>query len=307
MKYQIKKSIIINAKTEKIKPLITDFNHWKTWSPWSICEPNHQQIITGNPCEVGHKMSWNGKIIGSGHNAIEKINENYIYYHLEFLKPWKSTAKTRLSLEKTSEGTKVTWTMDSSIPFFLFFMINKMKAWIGMDYERGLKMLKTLAEKGKIETKTTNEGISEFQGFSYIGIQKTSTIKNIGKEMKQAFTELIEELKSQGKSAKHFISIYIKSDIVSQKMTYIAAISDEELKESNLKGNYLKGVIDSGKVLEIKHKGSYEFLGNAWSMGMMFLRAKKIKKKKHPFEYYWNSPYEVKPEELETSIYFPIK
>ena len=89
--------------------------------------------------------------------------------------------------------------------------------------------------------------------------------------------------------------------------TYIAAISDEDIQEVDLDSDYIKGSINSGKCLEINHDGSYEFLGNAWSMGMMVSRAKKMKVRGHPYEQYWNSPMEVKPEELKTNIYIPVK
>ena len=89
--------------------------------------------------------------------------------------------------------------------------------------------------------------------------------------------------------------------------TYIAAVSDEDLSDLDLDADYIQGKINDAKMLEIKHNGSYEFIGNAWSMGMMTMQAKKIKGSGFPFEQYWNSPLEVKPEELKSSIYFPVK
>lgn len=90
-------------------------------------------------------------------------------------------------------------------------------------------------------------------------------------------------------------------------MTYIAAVSDEDLKEVDLGPDYVRGEIASSKALEIKHDGAYDFLGNAWSMGMMYLRAKKMKGKHFPFEQYWNSPMEEEPDNLKTSVFYPVK
>jgi effector-binding domain-containing protein len=42
-------------------------------------------------------------------------------------------------------------------------------------------------------------------------------------------------------------------------------------------------------------------------MGMMYTRAKKLKMRGKPFEYYWNSPLETPENELKTSIYFPVE
>ena len=90
-------------------------------------------------------------------------------------------------------------------------------------------------------------------------------------------------------------------------VTYIAAISDENVGDLNLGNEYIKGTITNGKMLEIKHNGAYDFLGNAWSMGMMNMRAKKMKAGGDPFEQYWNNPMETAPEDLKTSVYFPLK
>ena len=90
-------------------------------------------------------------------------------------------------------------------------------------------------------------------------------------------------------------------------ITYIAAVSDENIKDKDFGPQTASGRLDDSQALEIHHEGSYEFLGNAWSMGMMHLQAKKQKQKGFPFEMYWNNPKEVSPEELKSSVYFPIK
>ncbi len=307
MKFDLNRSIIIDADIEKVFTHIKDFKHWSKWSPWSICEPDHKDTVSGKAGEVGHKMKWNGKIIGSGEQSIEKIEDYIIDYDLQFFKPHASKAKTRFILEKSGKKTKVTWTMDSSLPFFLFWMIGMMKSWIEMDYDRGLRMLKEICEKGKINAKTSNEGIIPFKGFSYIGIKSAATIENMPKKMQSDFNKLYNMLESKGKTAKHWISIYTKSDMKNKSFEWIAACSSEELAGIDVGEEFITGTIESQKMLKIHHSGSYTFLGNAWSMGMMYLRAKKLKQNAKPFEYYLNSPMETDEKDLKTDIYFPIK
>jgi len=307
MKFNITRNTLIKADMQKVQSLVKDFKHWSTWSPWTIAEPDCKMSSEGSPGQVGHQMSWDGEIIGSGMNTIEAISENQISYNLEFIKPFKSKAKTAFEFKKKEGGVEVTWTMDSSMPFFLFFMIPMMKAWIGMDYDRGLKMLKAMAEHGKVNAKTTNGGITEFKGFSYVGIQRTARMDEIAKSMGPDFEKLTKDVQAKGLNPKHWVSLYPKFDMKSQMMTYIAAASVEDAEQVDMGSDYVAGSIKSGKMLEIKHDGSYEFLGNAWSMGMMYLRAKKMKQKPVPFEYYWNNPKETKEDELKTSIYFPVK
>ena len=308
MKYNVEKSTTIEAPTNQVRSLIEDFKHWNSWSPWTIVEPDCPITINGQPNKQGHSMFWDGEIIGSGQNTLRSSDNRGIYYDLEFFKPWKSQAKTSFLFEDMGKQTKVTWTMDSTMPFFLFFMVKTMKNWIGMDYERGLRMLKEMAEKQRIDCKTTNNGIIDYKGFSYVGIKRTTTIADMPNAIKQDFERLVNDIVvEKQKSAMHWLCIYPKFDMKNMTATYIAAVSDENLKNENLGSNYVNGNIKDSKMLEIKHDGSYEFLGNAWSMGMMVTRAKKYKCTDFPFEQYWNSPMETPPEELKTSIYFPIK
>ena len=42
-------------------------------------------------------------------------------------------------LKRAGLAPELTWTMDSSLPFFLFWMKKSMEGFIGMDYDPGLK------------------------------------------------------------------------------------------------------------------------------------------------------------------------
>ena len=308
MKYHIERSTLIDADKDRVLSFIKDFNKWNSWSPWTIIEPDCSITVEGTPGDEGHMMRWDGSVIGSGINTLVSNNGSELTYNLEFWKPWKSKAQTRFILEETNEGTKVTWTMDSSMPFFLFFALNSMKTLISLDYDRGLRMLKEMSEKGTVDADTTVNGIVDLEGFSYVGIQKTAPIEQMGPEMKKDFEKLMHDvIQKRGKSAKNWLSLYPKMDMKNMRMTYIAAVSDEALQGEDLSPEYVRGTVKTGKAFEIKHRGSYDFIGNGWSMGMMHIRAQKLKQGGVPFELYWNNPKEVSPHELQTSIYFPLK
>ena len=310
MKYNVQKSTTINASLSRVREFVEDFNHWNSWSPWTVIEPSCPISVSGNANEAGHCMRWNGDVIGSGENTLISSDSNRLNYDLEFFKPWKSKAQVSFLFEdikKMDTQTKVTWTMNSSMPLFLFFMIKTMKNWIGMDYDRGLRMLKEVCENGSVKCTTTNEGLVEYKGFSYVGIERTVSFSDIPYAMKKDFEKLVKDIVVNAqKGAKHWLCIYPKFDIKNMRATYIAAVSDEGLIDLNLGPEYIKGHIDDSRMLEIQHKGSYDFLGNAWSMGMMYMRSKKYKSNAYPFEQYWNNPMETAPDELSTSIYFPI-
>ena len=69
-------------------------------------------------------------MVGSGNMNVTAENApQSIDYDLTFLKPWKSRAKVRFELERKGDGTKTTWFMESSLPFFMFWM-KKMMALV---------------------------------------------------------------------------------------------------------------------------------------------------------------------------------
>lgn len=304
MKYSLTRHIEIEKPLSEVLPLVSDFRNWHMWSPWTVLEPGHTVSFSGNMGEVGAQMSWDGNIIGKGSLSVERLTDTRIAYNLQTLKPYKSKSKTSFLFEEKEGKTIVTWTLHSQVPFFLFFLVGTIRSALEMDYDRGLLLLKEKAEKGVIKAKTVCEGLVPFEGFSYVGIRNTSTMDQMPTDMNTAFSRIIEEL---GMESKHWISVYLKIKMSTQQFTYISAVSDERFPDKRLKRGFVRGQIQSGKMLKVTHYGSYTFLGNAWSLGMMTLKAQKLKKMGAPFESYRNSPHDTAPDDLITDIYFPVR
>lgn len=99
-KMNVLQSIHIDASPEKIYPLISNLNHWNRWSPWVLAEPT-AKITTTNE---GTYHEWEGDIIGAGNLKIESSQPNVsVAMALTFLKPWKSSASTRIHLHKNKK------------------------------------------------------------------------------------------------------------------------------------------------------------------------------------------------------------
>jgi uncharacterized membrane protein len=172
-KTHVSKSINIDRSPDEIFKKLNDFNQWPQWSPWLICEPDARVEVAPD----AKYYEWEGKRVGSGNMRI--INEQpngSIDYDLTFLTPWKSTAKVRFALEDTGESTKVTWIMDSSLPFFMFWMKKSMESFIGMDFDRGLNMLKEQVEDGTVNSKLEFIGEGSYPGCQYLGITRTCSM-----------------------------------------------------------------------------------------------------------------------------------
>ncbi len=305
-KMQITRSIKINATPEQIYSKLSDFNNWQPWSPWLIMEPEASVKVSDN----NKFYEWEGDRVGSGNMRIidEKPNES-ILIDLAFLKPWKSTSKTHFEFKQNGEGTEVTWVMDGSWPFFLFWMKKQMEAYVGMDYERGLAMLKEYIEDGETHSKLEFKGISDFPGGQYIGITTDCTMHSLGPKMVEDFTTLWDFMKDHmDKVAGKGFSMYHKWDPVKNKVSYTSGIQVTEIPEG-LPSNIKQGSIPATKIYTVGHIGPYKHLGNAWGTLYNMQRSKtfKVNKSIHPFEVYLNTPAEVAENELHTEVHFPIK
>ncbi len=98
--------------------------------------PEAQVTVSADPKSVGSTYEWKGNIMAQVRLLTETHSRQLIDDELLFLKPFKSKAQVRFELAPTSRGTKLTWVMDSSLPWFMFWMIPMMKTFIGMDYRR---------------------------------------------------------------------------------------------------------------------------------------------------------------------------
>ena len=303
----IERSIEISASSDQVYAAINDFNKWMIWSPWLISEPEAQVEIA----EDGRSYSWKGNRVGEGNMKIRSEEKGKsIDFDLNFLKPWKSSSSTRFELSDVGEGvTKATWTMDSSLPFFMFWMKKMMAAFVGAEYERGLDMLKSLVESGEVHSKLDFDGFDEYQGCEWIGIKTECTLDEIGPQMERDFSSIGNHIQAHADLASGPVfTIYHKWDMVKNMVSYTAAVPVRN-RPADLPSNFTSGTIPACKVYKIRHTGPYMHVGNAWSTGYMMARNKEFKqmKKIDPFEIYLNDPKETPAKELITLLHFPVK
>ena len=303
--FHVEKSIEIKVSPDIVYKVISDFSNWRFWSPWLVLEPDAKVEVTSG----GKHYAWEGKRTGSGEmKMLEEDPPHRLDIMLTFLKPWKSTSRVWFTLTPVGNNTKLTWCMDSSLPFFLFFMKKMMTAYIGMDFTRGLAMVKDYLELGNVPSKLTFKGITSFSGCHYVGIRTACTMETVGPIMKSDFDKLNDWAKENtGLVSGIPFSIYHTWDIVKNKVVYTAAIPVKEIP-AKLPAQAITGNIPATQVNTISHTGSYIHLGNAWSAQYNMQRAKafKLRKGVDPFETYVNFPGAVPEHDLVTEVHFPV-
>jgi effector-binding domain-containing protein len=309
-KYQITESIHIDASPQRVFEAVADYRTWTTWSPWLICEPEAKVTVSPDPSSVGSTYAWLGDLTGQGQMIHQKL-EPYraIEDELTFLKPFKSVCRIGFRIDPEFGGSKLTWTMNGSLPWFLFFMVSSMKTILSMDFRRGLLMLKDLLEKGSIPSQSTVHGVVTIPQIRMAGIADTALIHEIGPAMNQAIQTAKSEFARAGLStSKPPVSVYTRFAIAKQTFDFIAGYEIGEGDRIDPNGPLKVWSTPSNKAFRIEHVGSYHHLGNPWAIANGICRHKKLKQRKEgTFEIYRNWPGEVPESELVTDIYLPLR
>ena len=149
--FSVRRSIAVKAPPEKIAPLLTDFHHWASWSPWEKLDPNMKRTFSGAPSGKGAIYEWEGNSdVGKGRMEIlDASTPAKTVVKLAFLEPVESHSTTEFTLTPQGDSTNVTWNMQGPMPFMskLMTVFMNMDDMIGKDFNKGLAQLKTAAEK----------------------------------------------------------------------------------------------------------------------------------------------------------------
>jgi len=304
-KLLVSESIVIDKPLTKIHEIISDFHHWRPWSPWLVSEPETKVDVRPD----GKYYKWDGHRVGSGEMTILNESENHIDYDLTFLKPWKSTAKVQFDLKSQGSSTEVTWSMQSSLPWFMFWMTKMMNNMIASDYQRGLSMLKEHVEEGVIHSKLEFIGEKPYKGSQYIGVRTTISIDKMPKQMESEFTQMMTYVADKQDIVNgQAITIYHKWDFAKQIVSYTSGIPVKSIP-SDLPSNMITFKQPDQKVYTLRHIGKYVHLGNAWSTVYSMHRNKEFKtvRGQHPFETYIVGPKEAPAHQMVSDINYPMK
>jgi len=304
-KIDIERTTVIDVPVGQVYDVLQDFNQWRHWSPWLILEPE----VSVKVAEDARYYEWEGQRVGQGNMSItDQQAGRFIDYDLEFLKPFKSKAKVRFELQGQGEATTVTWYMDSSLPFFLFWMKKSMQTFIGMDYERGLTMLKEYLEKGTVNCQIEFKGESDFAGCTYVGIRHSGNTSAIATDMERDFAALTAFFAGRmDVVSAPPLSLYHEFEPVKGNVDYTIAFPVISVPEP-LPTGFISGSVPSLRVNTVRLVGSYRYIPNAWAAMNSLGQNKVFKPAKGvpPMEVYVSNPQEVAEHELITDIQFPV-
>ncbi|MCU0612605.1 MAG: SRPBCC family protein [Candidatus Eisenbacteria bacterium] len=182
--YLVVRSVSISAPAEVVFSHVRFWKNWEAWSPWAEKDSTLQATITGEDGAIGSVYAWTGDpdVSGRGEMAVTGVTPNEeLRYHLRLLEPWGSESDGHIRIKPAGGGSQVSWAMYGRNPFpwnvaGLFMGMDRM---IGPDFERGLGLLKGLAERDAAALARYPAAETEFPGGRYAAVRASVPIQGI--------------------------------------------------------------------------------------------------------------------------------
>ena len=293
-KYTVERSQTINAPPDIIFEQIGSFKNWEKWSPWKEKDPKMKSLFGPNSGKAGSYWLWKGNKAGEGRMTSTAIkDQEQVSYHLSYTKPIKSESDGYVKLEPNGNQTKVTWVAEGTNPFHLRVLNLLMDKKIGPDFERGLELLKSIAEKESeiLQKEYFGYRIKEMRyGGNKIGYVKKAILID---ELDEFFTKNYAKIKTEAKNCDFKIdgdpmALFYRWDYANGVATVAAAIP--VMGDSTLGEDIGLMQLQPQKALLLNYYGGYKSMDKPYKALDNYLRNNGLSKKTPVIEEYITGP-----------------
>lgn len=146
-KYEVSRSIVVNAPKEKVHNYVGDLRMWDEWSPWKNGDANLKITFGEKTSGVGASQKW---VSENGDGSLKFTSsdpEKGIEYDLSF-DEGNYICKSSMLYETVNGGTKITWNLtgDATEVVLGGYFALLMDYMAGPMFENGLSKLKSKVE-----------------------------------------------------------------------------------------------------------------------------------------------------------------
>ncbi|EAQ63467.1 hypothetical protein MED121_08156 [Marinomonas sp. MED121] len=305
--YQVDRSILINAPINKVYDRIRSVKSWPQWSPWLHHDEDPNLKYQGKIGDVGSSLEWHGPYIGSGKlNLISQVSPYSLIFELKQKHYLTSVTNIEFQLEETSTGTRLNWSMNTSLPFIFCLFLGKRQHQLNKDYDIALARL-----AGQLSH--SNE-----PKFEFLGIQPLPPIEAVTRPFSGSTPEIFaqmeigySELHSQlGPNNCPNGAIFAQYDQAEPEHNYFCGKIGIPIQNLDICECHAELVRNHGDFFSLRFTGSYEQLSYAWHVAIKHSRLHHYKwdKSRPHFEIFQAGPHNNSdPSHFITELYLPIK
>lgn len=306
--YEVVRRRVIKVKPEEVYPLVADFKHWSSWSPWVMHEPDTALEYGPVTDAKDGWYSWEGRYIGAGKMVHQSLVENEsIEQSLAIYRPMKSTSHVYWRFNPIGDYTEVTWGMRGKMPFLFRWMSKMMDGFVGTDYEIGLGLLAMkvgdMSEPFEIEF----PGEVDVEAQDYIASHFVGSFDDMKAAMHEEFPKIMQAA-AKGGMAVNGAPFTLYHDFDKKKQLVVCDIAVPVVESKDVEG-LISGTLLGQKYSRTALKGSYDHLEKTWHSAFSHVRMHKSKLLvgKPMVERYMSDPTESEGMDLVTYLDLPIK
>lgn len=315
--FDVSNTKVINAPTSAVYNMVNELRTWEEWGSWyekdTTIVVTYGDVTSGvgaNNSWISHDGPGTMKIVAAVPNESIDIEMQFADYN---------PTQVYWTFEEVEGGTKVTWGMKSDDTPFVFKIGAALSGgWEGMfnpDQVQGLEnMEKLIAKKMKEENSFRMDDVQsvDLDKKQFVGFFQQTSTDLTHEDMTKLFMESMPKVGAYAaQNGLKFgdytpASIYTKWDEETKEAEfYIGLLLNKDLAPGK---GMEKITVPAGKGVMIRKYGQYG-TGDmeAHAKIAQYMEANKVEAQGLVWELYTNDPVDVKPQDIQTDIYYLLK
>jgi effector-binding domain-containing protein len=308
---RVQVQVQIDANPATVFALTNDFHRFTLWSPWLDTDPNARIVYSGPIRGVGATMTWDGAIIGTG---TQQITASDAFERVEFaINPGESgEARAWFDFVADNGMTTTIWTFETDYGYNVVgrYFALVLAGVVQRDNTKGLESLKELAEtlpRADFSDIEIEQIVVEATEIAYLPATSIPEPAAISAAMGDAYFEVLSFI-DEHHLAEAGAPLSITRSFSGAQLLFDAAIPVRGVSDSTPRDSTTVkiGQTYAGKVIRVRHIGSYQSLGTTHRKIAAYLAALGIDRAGDAWESYVSDPTKVPESELLTYVYYPI-
>jgi effector-binding domain-containing protein len=307
----IQRSVEIDARAEMVFALLNDFNWVAEWSLRTADDPNARIDISGPPRGLEASRSWEGTIVGRGHETIT-VSEPYSRVETVIVGDSGRESTSVFDITAADTATRLTWTYERTYGFnlagryFALFLDGIVGDTMETELARVAGLAETLpsAEFGSLQVDLM---FVEAQEIAYRRTSSFPEATAISEAMGDAYFEILNFMDRFG-LAEDGAPMSITRTFSGSELIFDAAIPVRNISADTPASaeNVNLGATYEGPAIRVRHTGSYNTLGRTHDRIAAYLAAMRLTRNGDAWESYVSDPTRTDESELLTYIYYPV-
>lgn len=315
--YDVSRTKTIKAPISTAFNVVNEMKTWEKWGPWHDDDPTivvtYGEITSGE----GAYNSWVSKDGPGNMKTVKVVPNQLIEQKMQFEEYEPSDVIWKF--KEVEGGTEVTWQMKEDNAPFVFKLfaafVGGFDGMLGGMQEKGLDNLeKVIMEEENMASSFRMDDVQSvnLDNKKFIGFLQQTTTELTHEDMTKLFMEYMPKVGMYAAEAGLVFgdytpgSVFTKWDEEAKEAEfYIGLLLNKELKP----GEGMQELsVPSGKGVVIRKYGRYG-TGDmeAHAKIAQYMEANKMEAQGLVWELYTNDPMEVKPQDIQTDIYYLLK